>query len=125
MERTRFNGTEEDMKEMILKLVGKDNLLSEGIFFKICYNAGLEVSNSFLQAADHACLYNERMYFFHQACGNSYAKTMDAVFILENMMRAGKVTQENILEMKSQAQFDGFVKAYGILDKLEQDESMD
>lgn len=120
---SRFNGRERDMREKIEKLTGTLNLLSQGDYLKICYNAGPKLANFFLVAADHACMQGERLHFLHEALGsNLYTQTMDAVFLLENMILAGTLTQDNILELHNQGQFDAFVRAYGILDALEADE---
>ena len=124
MTKTFLSGAEE-LNEMILKLVGKDNLPSQSVLCKICYNAGSRVAENFLRAVDRVGLYNERLYLLHQACGSSYVKTMDAVFLFENMLYAGKITQQNILELRSLAMFEGFVRAYSILEKIKQNESID
>jgi hypothetical protein len=119
MKENRFDGTEKTADEMINAITSNRNINSQAVMYTIIYNAGARIAECFLRAVNDVGLYDERMSFFHIACGSSYVNTMEAVFFLQSMIREGKISQDNVIQLTNQAQFDYFVKCSGISKYLE------
>lgn len=120
MKRTRFNGEEATVKEKICKITNGKHLPSQAVLENICFNVGPTMADCFLRAVDSTCLYDDRFYLFHVACGKCYTNTLDAVFMLENMVCGKKISQEDILSLETQTEFSAFVQKYDILKLTEQ-----
>ncbi len=125
MKKTRFKGTEANVEEKICRITNGKHLLSQAVLYNICFNVGPIMADSFLRAVDSICLYDNRVYLFHVACGSSYTCTFDAVFMLENIICAGIINQNDILSLENSEQFSAFVQKYDILRLMERGKHTD
>ncbi len=106
MLKTRLNGTETAMDKAI-KLAGKKNPIAQGILNKaLVYSNPME--NIYMGMIDQLGLYGRRIEFLYKACESDIDKFLDAV----NTFHEKAVSQDRIIAMKTQEEFDVLVKEY-------------
>jgi len=107
-QRSRFNGFEETNLERAVKLAGTKNPVAQSVLHKLLFWAG-DLSYIYLNKIDQLGLYGNRIEMLIVACEwdlDLFINTVDSLYDkLSNKM----ISQDQIIRMKTQEDFDKLV----------------
>lgn len=107
MLKTRFDGTEETSMDKALKLAGKKNQVAQSVLYKLLFHT-CPYENIYLCMIDRLGLYGDRIELLFIACGYNIANFVNTV----NILFKKEVSQDRIIAMKTQEEFDNLVEDY-------------
>ena len=107
-QRSRFNGTEETNLDRAVKLAGTKNPLAQSVLNKLLFWAG-DLSYIYLNKIDQLGLYGNRIEMLYVACERDLDEFMNAVNSLYDKLSNKMISQDQIISMKTQEDFDKLV----------------
>ena len=110
MTKSRFSGYEVNALDKANKLAGTKYPAAYGILTKACFITN-PLEDMYMDMADDIGLYGYRIEMLYQACGCRIDKFTEAV---SRIYRKGKFSQEYILSLKTQEEFNRVATLIGM-----------
>ena len=107
-QRSRFDGTEETNLERVAKLAGTKNPVAQGVLHKMLILVG-GLEYIYLSKIDQLGIYGDRIEMLFVACERDLDLFIDTVDSLYDKLSNKMISQDQIIKMKTQEEFDKLV----------------